>query len=108
MGVQHTLRAPYILFDRRIELVVPPLTALLAGTTRQARGNHRPALGAVLLDERAHHRVLLRRPRPRARVTRLASIALITIVACAIGTGERAIGEQRLRRLWWRAIIHVR
>ena len=65
MGVEERpvlLHAPHVLLDRRIQLIVPALAALLAGPPGQMRGDDRPALGAVLLDEAADESVLLGRP----------------------------------------------
>lgn len=37
-----------------VQVVVPALAALLADTTLQVLGDHRPALGAVLLNQLDH------------------------------------------------------
>jgi hypothetical protein len=62
------LLRPRVLPDRRVQLVVPPLAALLAITTGQVLGDLGPAIGAVdaaLLGHEPPHRVVfLLRPRP--------------------------------------------
>lgn len=45
---------PRRLLHLRVEVVVPALAALLADTTLQVLGDHRPALRSVLLDQLDH------------------------------------------------------
>lgn len=45
------LLGPRRLLHLRVEVVVPALAALLADAALQVLGDHRPALGAVLLDQ---------------------------------------------------------
>lgn len=48
------LLGPGRLLHLRVEVVVPALAALLADAALQVLGDHRPALGAVLLDQLDH------------------------------------------------------
>lgn len=52
------LLGPRCLLHLRVEVVVPALAALLADAALEVLGDHRPALGTVLLDQLDH---LLRR-----------------------------------------------
>lgn len=45
---------PWRLLHLRVQVVVPALAALLADTTLQVLGDHRPALCSVLLDQLDH------------------------------------------------------
>lgn len=48
------LLGPRGLLDLWVQVVVPALTALLADASLQVLGDHRPALGSVLLDQLDH------------------------------------------------------
>lgn len=61
------LRRPSPLFQRRIQVVAPPLAALLAGTAGQQRCDARPVLAAILLDELDELSVLGGAPRSCSR-----------------------------------------
>lgn len=56
-------RGPRTFFDCWVELVVPPLTTLLAIATGQVRCNHRPFACAMRLDKLHHFQVFSRTPR---------------------------------------------
>lgn len=45
---------PRRLLHLRVQVVVPAFAALLANPTLQVLGDHRPALGSVLLDQLDH------------------------------------------------------
>lgn len=45
------LLRPTLLADARVEMVVPPFSALLANPAREVLGNKAPILGSVGLDE---------------------------------------------------------
>lgn len=57
------LLAPGGLLDLGIQVVVPPLAALLANAPGQVFRDERPLLRPVLLDQPDHHAVLFFRPR---------------------------------------------
>lgn len=48
------LLGPRCLLHLWVEVVVPAFAALLADTTLEVLGDHRPALGSVLLDQLDH------------------------------------------------------
>ena len=54
---------PRPMIDRRVEMVYPPLAALLSEAAGQECGEARPALRSVASDERKDRLVLLARPR---------------------------------------------
>lgn len=58
------LRVPFLLRDFRVEVIVPPLPALLPDSVFELHGNLRPVFGTKLLHEIQEHLVLLFLPIP--------------------------------------------
>ena len=59
---------PWRLVDARIEMVVPPLAALLPNPSVEMLGNQSPFLGAVTVHKLHHQVVLLRETKKRLLV----------------------------------------
>ncbi len=53
------LAAPANLLDLRVQVIVPPLAALLPNTTREVLSNQRPFLGPIFIDEVKNHSIFL-------------------------------------------------
>ena len=58
------LLAPADLLDLWVQMVVPPLSALLPNSSRQVFSDQRPFLRAILFNQVEHHAVFLLSPRP--------------------------------------------
>ena len=74
--------SPALLFDVRVKLVVPSLTALLSCTSWEIRRNQRPTLWTILSNKAHNNVVLVFPPRP-FQCRGLASLRLLFRVKAA-------------------------